>query len=285
MTPSSAIIGVDLGASNIRAGRIYDRRVQQHSARALSTTAEAETILQEVIQTIEDVFDSDVRGIGFGAPSVVDETQGIVYDVSNIPAWQEMPIKHKLEQYFRVPVYVNNDANCFVLGEKYFGKGQPYRHLVGVTLGTGIGVGVVINHQLYSGANCGVGEFGIAPYRDRNYDEYCGGLFFDIQYQIDGKVLFERAQQGNQQALDIFGEYGWHLGNALWMLLSAYDPEIIILGGSIRRAYPFFQDALWRRLSDFPYQRALKRLRLELTEEPRIAILGAAALCYQGERE
>jgi glucokinase len=83
----------------------------------------------------------------------VDVEKGIVYSVINIPSWHEVPLKQILEDRFGLPVFVNNDANCFAMGELYYGSGRGYRHLVGLIVGTGLGAGIVVNGRLYSGAN------------------------------------------------------------------------------------------------------------------------------------
>ena len=86
--------------------------------------------------------------------------EGIVIDVLNIPSWKEVPLKKILEDRFQKPVWLNNDSNCFALGEYHFGKGQGYSNMLGVTIGTGLGTGIILNGKLCSGANGGAGEFG-----------------------------------------------------------------------------------------------------------------------------
>lgn len=276
---NTTVIGIDLGGTNVRTGRIHAGQIIKQFMAPVSADADADTVLRELIDAIERVFDSDCAEIGIGVPSVVDQAQGIVYDVENIPAWEEVPLREILETRFHVPVSINNDANCFALGEAYFGKGRAYRHFVGVIVGTGIGAGIIINRQLYSGISCGAGEIGILPYANHDYGYYCSGQFFLNEYQVSGKILFERASQGDQEAKKIFKQYGWHLGNALWAIVAAFDPELIILGGAISKAYPFFKHAIWDRLAAFPFRPTIKRLVIEVADTPDIALLGAAALC------
>ncbi len=278
---NATVVGVDMGGTNIRAGRIQGSRIVEQFTIPVSAKADMNTVLQELSEAIEQVFDSDCAGIGIGVPSVVDRELGIVYDVENIPSWKEVPLRQILEQRFQVPISINNDANCFALGEACFGKGQVSRHLVGVTLGTGIGIGVIINGHLYSGVSCGAGELGILPYADRDYEYYCSGQFFLNKYQISGEELFTQASQGDPEAQNIFEEYGRHLGNAFWVIVAAFDPELIVIGGSISKAYPFFKNTVWDRLAAFPFRPSIKRLVIESTDTPDIALLGAAALCAE----
>ena len=192
-----AVIGVDLGGTNVRAGKVVGQEIVAHRARAITCRGTQESVLQEIRETIAAVFDKKVAGIGIGVPSLVDVDKGIVYTVENIPSWKEVPLKDILEQSFQVPVYVNNDANCFALGELYFGAGRGYRDLVGMVLGTGLGAGIIINGKLYCGRNCGAGEIGTIPYREHTVEYYCSGQFFQHQYGVDGGTLYEQARQGD----------------------------------------------------------------------------------------
>lgn len=279
-----AVIGVDLGGTNVRAGRVVGQEIAAHSARAISGRGSEETVLGEIRETIAAVMDKSVSGIGIGVPSLVDVDKGIVYTVENIPSWKEVPLKEILERSFQVPVFVNNDANCFALGELYFGAGRGYRDLVAMVLGTGLGAGIVINGKLYCGRNCGAGEIGTIPFREHTVEYYCSGQFFQNQYGIDGGELYEQARRGDAAAREKFAVFGDNLGYAVMIALYAYDPEIIVLGSSASKAWPFFEAAMRRRLKDFAWQHALARLTIQPSQTTEIAVLGAAALCYDAKK-
>lgn len=189
-----------------------------------------------------------------------------------------------MEDRYKVPVFVNNDANCFALGEHYFGKGKDINSMVGLAVGTGVGAGIIINNKLYSGANCGAGEFGMVDYLDKVYEFYCSGSFFQNVYQLDGEEVFKRAKKGEEDALKLYEEMGTHLGNAIKMIMYTYDPSLIILGGSVRLAYDFFKKAMWRRIQTFAFTKSAERLRVEVSELHNSALLGAAALYYDHSR-
>ena len=279
------IIGVDLGGTKVSAGRVEKKRIVKHLSSDIAGEGSEKEVFETIIQTIEALFVPDVAGIGVGVPSLVDVEKGIVYEVQNIPSWKKVPLKEMLETQFRRPVYVNNDANCFAVGEKYFGKGKKYRNFVGLTIGTGMGAGVIIENRLYCGANCGAGEFGSVPYKDAVLEYYSSGQFFKGIHKIKGDEVFARAQRGDRTALKIFEEFGIHLGDALMIIMLAVDPEAIIIGGSVSRAFTFFEKSMRERMKTFPYQHAVERLRIEKSDEPQIAILGAAALCYDPHRK
>jgi glucokinase len=275
----TAIIAVDLGGTSLRVGKVQNNAVTRRIVRAVPTTDNDEVVLNELIEAIQTIFDEDVAAIGIGVPSLVDVDRGIVYTVQNIPSWKEVHLKEILESKFHVPVHVNNDANCFVLGECHFGKGKPFRHIFGYTIGTGLGGGIIVDRRLYNGSNCGAGEIGTMPYKDQTLENYCSGEFFTREFGMSGEVVFERASAGDAEALRAYEAFGTEMGFALLVALYAYDPEIVILGGSVSRAFPFFKRTMMEKLtSTFAYQHALKRLVVEMSELPDIALLGAAAL-------
>lgn len=283
-TKSKTVIGVDLGGTNVRAGRIVGEKMVARRARAISAHGPRELVLQEIRETIAAVLDGQVSAIGIGVPSLVDVEKGIVYAVGNIPAWKEVPLKKNLEQSFGIPVHVNNDANCFALGESHFGAGRGFHHLVGMVLGTGLGAGIIIDGKLYCGHNCGAGEIGKIGFKEHTIEYYCSGQFFRHRYGMDGATLCEKARQGDAQALEIFAEFGDNLGQAVMIALYAYDPEMIVLGGSVSQAWPFFEKAMRRRLAAFTYPHALARVVIQPAQTPEISILGAAALCYNADK-
>jgi glucokinase len=274
------VIGVDLGGTKVSIGKVEEKNIVKHTSTNITTQGEQNEILGEILSAIEDLFDQSVVGIGIGVPSVIDVEKGIVFTVQNIPSWKEVPLKDILENHFHRPTYVNNDANCFAVGEKHFGKGRAFKDLVGVTLGTGLGAGIIIDNRLYSGPNCGAGEFGSISYKDQIIEYYCSGQFFIKEHGIQGQHLYENAKQGDQKALDIFEEYGNHLGEAIKTVMFAVDPEAIILGGSVCQSYSFFEKAMREQIQTFPYKNSIDRLVIEKSDEPHIAILGAAALYY-----
>ena len=281
---NEAIVGIDLGGTQIRVGKVRAGEIERREAGRISGRERAEVVLGEVFQAIDPVFDGDVVGIGCGVPSVVDVESGVVYSVENIPSWREVPLKDELESRYGVPAYINNDANAFATGELHFGKGRGYRNLVGMTLGTGLGAGVVIRGHLYSGVSCGAGEIGPIPYRDLTIEQYCAGPFFERRAGVSGEELSRRARTGDGEALRLFHEFGFELGYAVMVVLYAYDPELIVMGGSISRDFPLFEKGMRERLREYAYQHALERVRIEPSEIEHAAILGAAAL-YLDQRD
>ena len=273
-----AILGVDLGGSGVRVGKVRAGELERFAAAPISGRERAEVVAGEIFRAIDGVIDAEVAGIGCGVPSVVDVERGIVYSVENIPAWQEVPLKDDLERRYGVPAYVNNDANAFAVGELHFGHGRGHRHLVGLTLGSGLGAGVVIDGRLYIGANCGAGELGAVPYREHTIEHYCAAPFFQREAGASGEEVHRRALAGDADALELFARFGDALGHAMLLVLYAYDPEMIVLGGSLSQALPFFETTMRERLEGYAFPHALERLRVVRSEVENAAVLGAAAL-------
>ena len=272
------IIGVDLGGTKVSVGAVAGGEVRRMARRDVPSEEAAEVVLASIVDTIAEVFDASVVGIGCGVPSVVDVDEGIVFEVENIPSWREVHLKAALEDRFGVPAAVNNDANAFVVGEHVFGKGQGFRHLVGMTLGTGLGTGVIIEGRLYSGANCGAGEIGMMAHKGMTLEDYCSGQLFPREYGAPGEVVFDRARAGDAEALAAFERFGRELAEAVMVALYAYDPEALILGGSISSAFEYFEAGLRQGLEAFAYPHVVERLLIARSELENAAVLGAAAL-------
>lgn len=274
------VIGIDLGATNVRGAQVDENSMGNIISSRIRSNGSVQDVLDDIYAVADKLIDGDVAAIGIGVPGVVDVEDGIVYDVQYIPSWVEVPLKKLMQQRYGVPVFVNNDANCFALGEYYFGKGKGTTNMIGLAIGTGLGAGIIINKHLYAGPNCGAGEFGMVDYLDHVYEYYCCGQFFKNVYQLDGETVFKQAQAGDARALQLYAEMGTHLGNAIKMIMYTYDPSLIIFGGSVRFAYPYFQETMWQRINSFAFTKSITRLRIELSELESGGILGAAALYY-----
>ncbi len=279
------VMGIDLGGTNARAGIIDNDELGEVSSVRIHSDGTVGDVMSDLFGLVDKSIDSSVEAIGIGVPSVVDVDEGIVYDVQNIPSWKEVHLRELMEDRYNLPVLVNNDANCFALGEKYFGKGRGAHSMIGLIIGTGMGAGLVVNDHLYAGPNCGAGEFGMVDYLDQNYEYYASGQFFEQVHLTAGEKVFKSASQGDQTALEIFEELGVHIGNAIKMILYTFDPELVILGGSVSQAYTYFEKSMWRRIRTFAYSKSLEKFRIEVSELENCGVLGAAALYYDSKRD
>ncbi len=278
MNENYSLIGMDIGGTNARAGLVSNGKIEKLESVRIRANGTVDEILEQFYSIISAVINPEVTGIGIAFPSIMDIEKGIVYDVQNIPAWKEVHLKTILEERFGIKVLINNDANCFALGEYYFGKGKNFNTMIGTIIGTGLGTGLIIDGKLHSGNNGGAGEFGMVPYRDHNLEAYCSGKFLKAQSGIDGGELAGKAARGDQDALKIFNDFGHHLGQAIKTMQYSIDPELIIFGGSVRKSYTYFKDALWQALQDFAFPSALPNIKIDVSEDDYIAIYRSAAL-------
>lgn len=276
------IIGIDIGATKTHIGLVQDEKIVKENKIPTSSQAPQQQIIDELIAGIEQLNEPSVSGIGIGVPGLVDEEKGIIYDLWNIPSWQEVFLKKQLEEHFQKPVHITNDANTFVLGEKTFGRGKAFRNIVGLTLGSGFGTGIIIDHKLYSGSFSSAGELADIPYLDKTIESYCSGKFFK-EFGMEGAELHGLAKEGDAKALEIYAQYGRHLGDVVNIVLSILSPQAIFLGGSISGSFPFFKEALEERIKAFPFKRVSSQLSLEPSELTNAAVLGAAALIKMRE--
>ncbi len=276
-----SLIGIDLGGTNVRGGLVEGGRIIRMETAAVRALGTERDILEDVYRVIDPLAARGLEAIGIGVPGVVDLKEGVVYDVQNLPSWKAVPLRSALEERYRVRAFVNNDANCFAAGEKHFGAGRPYENFVGLVVGTGLGAGIIANGRLFPGANCGAGEFGMLPYLDRNFEYYASGRFFLNVHGTSGSEAADRARRGDPAGLAMFAEFGTHLGRAIKAVMYAADPEVVIMGGSVSRSFAFFEGAMRASMADFAYSISLRRIRIEVSMTPDIAVLGAAALGFE----
>ena len=274
------ILGVDLGGTNLCIGLVKDNAVLSRvSVPSFAADATLEQTLEYLAAQIAEVFTSEVKKIGIGVPSVVDVEKGIVYEAANIPSWKEVHLKEFLESRFGVPVNINNDANCYAMGA--YGRLSDVSSpdvLVTVTLGTGLGIGVVDHGRLFCGYNCGVGEVGYVDYKDGCLEEYCSRQFFD-KHGVQCHEAAAAAINGDAAAIELFNEFGRNLGYAVCLLMYAYDPSHIVFGGGIANALPLFRSSMEEYVKGhFPFRSNFYRLHFEAMTENDIPIIGASLI-------
>ena len=274
------IVGVDIGGTSIGAGCIVDKKISKTHSLPTGADRSADEILETLFEVVGEVLLPGTQAIGVGVPGLINADKGEIINIANIPAWKGMPLIEKLSSRFGIPVYLENDANCFALGEKHFGKGQKYANMVAIALGTGVGGGIIINNKIHSGLFGGAGEVGHIPYEGDIFEAFGGSAFFIKKNNITGEELFKRAMKGDEKALALFNEFGHHIGKLVKTLLYILAPEAIILGGSISKSFSLFKDGILEEIADFPFEIMKDVIAIEQSELEDIAILGAAGLYY-----
>ena len=273
-------LGIDIGGTNISLGLVQQGDLKQMiSVPSFAPDASLEQTLEYLSAQIGKIITPDTEKIGIGVPTVVDVKKGIVYDAQNIPSWKEVPLKEYLEARFGIPVAVNNDANCYAMGiyGLYPAEAKP-ELLVAVTLGTGVGIGIVNEGRLLCGANCGAGELGCLHYRDSIIEDYCSKKFF-VGTGWDSMSASKAAKAGDEKALALFRQLGGNLGALLCAVLYAYDPSHVAFGGGVAHNHVFFGPAMMEHVREhFPYQKAVERLQIEYFTDNNIPVIGASLI-------
>ena len=266
-------IGVDIGGTNVKIALVDANGVIAYS-NSVPTRAEMgyEYTIQNIINTIKDSLKeshnniSDIGGIGFGLPGQIDSVNGIVRLLPNIPGWVNVPLAKIVQDEFKVPVKLDNDVRVATLGELNFGAGKGCQNLVCLTVGTGVGSGIVLNGQLVRGASMTAGEIGHVIVEKDNgeicgcgsrgcLEAYASGpsvVKMAKDYIAGGKstkfkeiaagneitpfMVYEAAKQGDAVAKQIFNIVGEYLGVALVSVVNLLNPEKIIVGGGVGQA-------------------------------------------------
>lgn len=272
------LLGIDIGGTTINLGLVKDNRiVRKVCAPSFAPDADLEETLVHLCNHTRQIITNEVTRIGVGVPTLVDPVKGIVYDASNIPSWTVVPLKERLEAEFDRTTSVDNDANCFVLGAAAMLE-KPASVVVGVTLGTGTGIGICIDGKVFGGTNCGAGELASMPYGSGIYEDFCSKKFFTDK-GLDPRAIGDKAFAGDPEAQKVFDEFGTHLGRLLSMLLLAYDPGCIVFGGGIAHSFPLFEKSVWKSLREtYLYPRFLDKLQITAMPDADIPILGASLL-------
>jgi glucokinase len=273
-------LGIDLGGTNLCLGLVDNGKVvSMTSVPSFERSFTLEQTLEYLADQVSAVITESVEKIGIGVPSVVDVNKGIVYDAANIPSWKEVHLKEFLEARFGVPVYINNDANCYALGAYgLYPEDMRPETLVTVTLGTGMGIGVVDHGRLICGVNCGAGELGYLEYNGGCLEEFCSKQFF-AKYNADSYELSKAVEAGDEKAKAIFEEFGTHLGYAVTILMYAYDPSHIVFGGGIANAMHLFREPMMKSIrARFPFSANVDRLQIDVQTSGKTPIIGASLL-------
>jgi glucokinase len=256
------ILGVDLGGTKIMTGALSpDGKVLGTPVKCQTNgTEHAELIVKRITDSVEQTISrsgltiNDVKGIGIGATGPLDSAAGLILDCPQLPTMQFYPLRRTIEEYFGVPVSLNNDANCLTLGECIFGAAVNRKNVVGITLGTGLGCAIVLDRKIFNGSTGTAAEIWLSPYKSGTIEDYISGAGVSKIYKsISGSDkssfdIYNLALQGDEQALQTWNEFGAHLAVPLSWSINLIDPELVVIGGSIANAYKFFKNSLEENL-------------------------------------
>ncbi|MCK5135944.1 MAG: ROK family protein [Bacteroidales bacterium] len=272
-------IGIDIGGTSMVAARFSESEMLDQSEVPSGADRPAEEIMESLFEAIDKVITDEVVGIGIGMPGFMDTVTGEILQINNIPSFNGFSVKQAVEKKFGLPTFQNNDANCFALGETWFGAGKGYTNLVGVTLGTGLGGGIIINRKIHTGLVGGAGELGCVPFRGGIVEDLCSAALFANKYSKTGAELYNEAKSGNKESLMVFDELARNIGELLNIIMYILAPEAFIIGGSVAKAWEFLEKPLREEVDKFPVELISKKVKLLPAQLDNAGLYGAAALC------
>lgn len=258
-------IGLDLGGTNLKYalgngdGKILIKK--QRPSRARESSEEILNNLVEAIHELQAKRKHTIKAIGIGSPGCIDFKKGQIIGIAaNLPNWSNAPIKKQLQQRVDIPVFVDNDANLMALAETRLGAARNYKNVVCITIGTGIGGGIVIDGEVYRGANYSAAEIGHMSIEFNGKKCQCGnrgclelytsapalieryrhklrgsGLSYNSD-EIDSEYIFSKADIGEDLALESIDEVCDYLGSGIANILNLINPDIVVIGGGVAEA-------------------------------------------------
>ncbi|HID64644.1 MAG TPA: ROK family protein [Anaerolineae bacterium] len=317
MTRQNLFIGIDLGGTKIStalvdaAGKIMARDYRQTRA-AEGQKAIVERMVDAAYRVMGEagLVPAQIAAVGVGSPGPIDSRTGVVTAPPNLPGWKNVPLKQLIEEALGITTFLENDANAAALGEHRFGAGRGVQNMIYVTASTGIGGGLILNGQLYSGTTGAAGEIGhitVLP-----WGPYCGcgnrgclealasgtaiaregrelvrrgmptlitELAAGDPERVTAKLVAEAAAKGDIEAQEILAEAMTYLGVGMASLVNLFNPELIVIGGGLtnmgEKLFGPVRRAIERRA--FPAAaRAVKVVPAELGDD--VGVLGAVAV-------
>lgn len=306
-------IGIDLGGTNIAVGLVDDTpKVVTQSSRPTNSGRPYQEIVKDMAELCEEVMQAggvtiqDIRGIGVGSPGAIDSKKGEVVYANNL-GWYNVPLVAELKKYFpNVAVGVENDANAAAYGE-YVVNGGGADTFVFVTLGTGVGGGIVLNKKIYRGFNGAGGEIGHFTLVHNGESCTCGNLGCWEAYasvtalirqttaaieqepdglmaqkakahgSVSGRTSFEAAKEGDAAGQKVVDTYLKYVADGINSMINIFQPEVLVIGGGISREGDYLLDPIKEHIKKYTYCADIPMTELKIaTLFNDAGIIGAA---------
>lgn len=287
------IIGVDLGGTFIKIG-VVDDKGDILDKKELPTPKSREEILNVISENIGSflrAYPEEITGIGIGTPGLVDE-EGKVFLAPNLPDWNDLNLKKIFEDKFHVPVKVENDVTAFTWGEYKFGAGKGYENIICITLGTGVGGGIILNGKLLRGSQYSAVEIGHMPISYKGPVCKCGNMgclerYVGSQYvvamtkeklkkeksiitemvhgdlnKITPEIVSEAYHKGDKLAKKIWTEVGIYIGALFSGLVNLLNPQIVIIGGGVAQVGEILFSTVKKTINERSFSLLAKDVRV-----------------------
>jgi len=304
-------IGIDLGGTNIAVGLVDEKyNIVARDSVPTQIGRDYDEIIKDMgevsIKLLKDnnVSLDEIKYVGIGAPGVLDNENGIATDNSNFH-WQNYPIRQKLQKYIDKPIYLGNDANVAAWAEYISGCGKGTKNFLMLTLGTGVGGGIILNGKLHSGSHnigaeighttfiaggnqCGCGNKGcveaycsataLIKMAKKDVDKHPDSVIAKAE-KINARVVVDAARENDEYGVKLFDEYVSNLAQVCASIINFLDPDVIALGGGVANAGDFLIDKVSAEVPKyviFSGMMGTKILKAEMGNDA--GIIGAALL-------
>ncbi len=281
-------ISIDIGGTKAAIARfsinpeIPGFSIEEQKMLRMSGYSEAGSFFSDVSGAIQKLWKEDVSGIGIGAGGLIDSERGMILDWTLCRFLQGYPIKDYLSKRFSVNVSVMNDAECFAMGEWAFGAGENAGIMFGATLGTGLGGCLLLDGKPFKGAHGYAGEIGEIGVSGRLLEAHSSGTALKELSGMVGEKLHGLACKGDKAAIGAFKEYGIRVGAVVRCIMAAYDPQIIVLGGSVSKSFGFFSESMMAHLRKSFEEPVYRSIRVVPSEMENAALPGAVVPLLRG---
>jgi glucokinase len=277
-------IGVDLGGTNLRIAAVDEQgRLMEKVTLGTKTMLGRDHVLNDMCEAIRHASDKfkssgNLLGVGIGVPGIIDMQTGMVRESPNLPGWSDYPVRDEIEKRLGAPVILENDANVAAFGEKWLGVGRQVGDMAMLTLGTGVGGGIVLDGKIWHGMTGMAGEFGHMTVDPEGQPCGCGNRGCLEQYasataivrmareaiaagdapgltkaaisdlELSAKEIYNLAIRGDEQAVWIFRKVGRALGIALAAMVNGLNLQMYVIGGGVCSAWDAFSPTIFEEL-------------------------------------
>jgi glucokinase len=300
-------IGIDMGGTSVKMGVVQGAEILFHADPIPTKDFKgSKPLLAAMAETVRQLLQTapGIRALGIGVPGFADVNTGMVYNLTNVPGWRNVELNSVLSRLTGLPCFAENDANCMAYAEYCHGAGRGAVNMVAVTLGTGVGGGLVINGQLFRGSASGAGEIGQMSIdhagKPGSYgntgalEEYVGNKEVAVRaaaiYAAAGRSLEDyspssmarEARRNDPQALQVWDEFTTHLACALSNCVWLINPDKIVIGGGIAKAGPVLFSPLRQKMKNQlagPFKKNLDIVSARFGNDA--GIIGSAAVAVE----
>jgi glucokinase len=310
------VLGIDLGGSKILTAVISSQGEILSRDHTVTPAPEGhEAVIQSILESAQralqeaNVDPSTLAAVGVGAPGISNPETGILFTSPNLPGWQDIPLRDIMEERLSKKSFLINDANAAALGEFHFGAARGVRDFIYITIGTGIGGGIIIDGRIYTGAIGAAGEVGHMTIDDHGPICNCGnkgcwetlasgtalarearrrieeGAATSIPEYAEGDIekvspeaVHGAARQGDSLAKELIARTGYYIGIGLTNLINIFNPELIVIGGGLSNIGDMLLEPAFRVARERAYKQSFQAVRFASAELGRNSgVIGAAA--------